>query len=216
MEFNGSIIELASKSTASLDKHAYPILSAMEKLVQDATSKKSTVFCSRYTVQGRTINGTMRWGELPVMSFTLELDNKAELGLWIADKPDSVRSVFDLAKPDVGTELDQFYDSNKVSKPDYRESLYNKANDEEARYAITVAASQFAKVLNEHNVSLVYDDGRQDFAVVPTGVKVSYNDGGIPDEAILDERRFLHVDLPVTGGICLDDQCLAVSEDYSE
>jgi hypothetical protein len=65
-------------------------------------------------------------------------------------------------------------------------------------------------------VSLVYNDFRQDFAVVPKGVKVSYNDGGIPDEAILDERRFLHIDLPVTGGICLDDHCLAVSEDYSE
>lgn len=215
MEFNGSIIELASKSTASLDKHAYPIILDMEKLVQDATSKKSTVCCSRYTVQGRTINGTMCWGDLPVLSFSLELDNNVELSVWMKSTADGVRSVFDLSKPDVGTELDKFYDSNKVSKPDYRESLYNKVDDDEARY-ITVAAAQFAKVLNEHNVSLVYDDGRQDFVVVPTGVKVSYNDGGIPDEAILDERRFLRIDLPVTGGICLDDQCLAVAEDYSE
>lgn len=216
MEFNGSIIELASKSTASLDNHAFSILSAMEKLVRDATRKKSTVCCSRYKVQGRTIDGTMCWGDLPFMSFTLDLDNKAELSLWIDDKPDSVRSVFDLSKPDVGAELDKYYDSNTVSKPDYRESLYNKANDEEARYAITVAASQFAKVLNEHNVSLVYNDFRQDFAVVPKGVQVSYDDGGIPNEAILDENKFLHVDLPVTGGICLDDHCLTVAEGYSE
>lgn len=215
MEFNGSIIELASKSTASLDNHAYAIISAMEKLVQGATSKKSTVCCSRYTVQGRTINGTMCWGDLLVLSFSLELDNNAELSLWMKSTADGVRSVFDLSKPDVGTELDKFYDSNKVSKPDYRESLYNKVNDE-ARYAVTVAASQFAKVLNEHNVSLVYDDFREDFAVVPKGVKVSYNDGDIPDEEILDESKFLHVDLPVTGGICQDDHCLAVAEDYSE
>ena len=216
MEFNGSIIELASKSTASLDNHAFAIISAMERIVRDATSKKSTVCCSRYTVQGRTINGTMCWGDLPFMSFTLDLDNKAELSLWIDDKPDSVQSVFDLEKPDVGTELDKFYDNNKVSKPDYRQSLYAKANDEEARYAVTVAASQFAKVLDEHNVSLVYDDFRQAFDVVPKGVKVSYNDGGVPDEVILDEGRFLHVDLPVTGCICLDDHCLTVAEDYSE
>ena len=216
MEFKGSIIELASKSTAGLDKHTYSICVELEKFVKSSTHDKYHVCCSRTVLQGRTVTGTMSWGELPFQSFSLDLDNKAELSLWPLNDPTSVRQVFDLAQADVADKLELYYKSIVPPKADYRESLYNKANDDEARYAITVAAAQFARVLNENNVLLVYDDSRQDFAVVPKGVKVSCDDGGIPNEEILDEWRFLHVDLPVAGCIFLNDHCLTVAEDYSE
>lgn len=121
---------------------------------------------------------------------------------------------FDLTSDKVGCKLSEFYHDNLGAKADKRDGWYARI-DTEATEVIGEAARRFRQILYHYNASLVYDDMAQWFRVVPNGVRVIVPEGD-DDDKIFDESKFPHIDLPLTGGIFLDDQVLAMPEDDEE
>jgi len=217
MEFKGTIMELASKSTASLEAHVSAITRELEKFIEGSVRGALYVRVSHFAVQtiGRQIAGTLTWGHLDDMFIVLDLDNRAELTVWPSmDHGDTPLGKFDLTGDKVGCKLSEFYQEHIGAKADKRNEWYDKI-DMEATEVIGEAARRFGQILDHYNASLVYDDMAQWFMVVPKGVRVVVSEGD-DDEKIFDESKFPHVDLPLAGGLFLDDHVLAMPEDDEE
>lgn len=217
MEFKGTIMELASKSTASLEAHVSAIARELEKFIEGSVRGALYVRVSHFAVQstGRQLAGTLTWGDLDDMFIVLDLDNCAELTVCpFMDHCDTPLGKFDLTSDKVGCSLGEFYHEQLGTKHDTRYGWYERI-DTEAAEVIREAARKFGQILDHYNASLVYDDMAQWFRVVPNGVKVIVPEGD-DDDKIFDESKFPHIDLPLAGGIFLDDQVLAMPEDDEE
>lgn len=217
MEFKGTIMELASKSTASMEAHVSAIARELEKFIEGSVRGALYVRVSHFAVQitGRQLAGTLTWGDIDDMFIVLDLDNRAELTVWPSmNHGDTPLGTFDLTSDKVGCKLSEFYHDNLGPKVDKRYGWYERI-DREAAEVIREAARKFGQILDHYNASLVYDDMAQWFRVVPNGVRVIVPEGD-DDDKIFDESKFPHIDLPLTGGIFLDDQVLAMPEDDEE
>lgn len=215
MEFKGTIMELASKSTASMGAHVSAIARELEKFIEGSVRGAIYVRVSHFAVQdiGRQLAGTLTWGDLDDMFVVLDLDNRAELTVWPSmDHGDTPLGTFDLTSDKVGCKLSEFY--QRLGPKDKRDEWYARM-DTEATEVIKEAARKFGQILDHYNASLVYDDLAQWFRVVPNGVRVVVHEGD-DDEKIFDESKFPHVDLPLAGGIFLDDQVLAMPDGDEE